>query len=731
LHRRNRTTARAAGAVFFGLAPRADPHRTEPAPRSRAVPTLVPFVPALVSCLISAADARPPAEDSPEVKVYTETTAQRDARMAWWRDARFGMFIHWGLYAIPAGEWDGKKTSGTGEWILRNSKADLEQYKALKDRFNPVKFDADAWASLAKRAGMKYVVITSKHHDGFALFDSKVSDYDVMATPFKRDIMKELSQACAKQKLTMCWYHSILDWQHHDFLPRLDWDKRPTENADLDRYVTYMKAQLKELLTNYGPIGVLWFDGEWENTWTHARGADLDLYVRSLQPNIIINNRVDKGRNDMAGLNHAGEWAGDYGTPEQEVPATGLPGVDWESCMTMNDTWGWRADDKDWKSTRELVHTLCDIASKGGNFLLNVGPTAEGLIPPESIERLEAMGRWMAVNGDAIYATHAGPFPSLAWGRCTQRTLDAGRTRLFLHVFEAPTDGMLVIPGLATDPSGVRSLADPKATLSFSRQGDAVVIDLPPSAAPAGSETLPTVVVVDLPSAPEVFTAPALTQDRGFLDSLDVSVPASSGLEARYTLDGTEPSASSPLADKPIVVDRTTKLAARYFRAGKAVSPPVSRTFTKVEPREGAERPGAPAGLNARCFEGEFGTMPDFATLHASRELTAENVSDTLRTRDENFAIEFTGYFHAPARGMYTFTVKADDGAKLWIGSDVIVDNDGLHAARERTGEVALGPGWHPVRIGYFNRSGDRALEVFVQGPGGSKARVADEAWSR
>jgi len=277
-----------------------------------------------------------------------ETKQQRDARMKWWRDARFGMFIHWGLYAIPAGEWNSKKNHG--EWIRTTAQIPLEEYDKFVQQFNPVKFNAEDWVKMAKDAGMKYIVITSKHHDGFNLFNSNETDFDVMSTPFHRDILKELSDACHKYGMKMCWYHSIMDWHHPDYLPRRDWEKnRSAVGADYKRFFEYLKAELKELLTNYGEIGVLWFDGEWESTWNSKYGIELYNYVRSLQPNIIINNRVGVGRNDMEGSTKEGEFGGDFGTPEQQIPATGLPGVDWETCMTMNDHWGYNKYDKNFK----------------------------------------------------------------------------------------------------------------------------------------------------------------------------------------------------------------------------------------------------------------------------------------------------------------------------------------------------------------------------------------------
>ena len=297
----------------------------------------------------------------------------------WWREARFGLFIHWGLYAVPAGSWNGE--TNHAEWIRTTAEIPIDIYDKFREQFNPSEFNADEWVKMAKRAGMEYIVITSKHHDGFCLFDSKFTDFDIMSTPFKRDIMKELADAAHKEGIKICWYHSIMDWHHPDYLPRRSWeeDNRPVDGADFDRYVSYMKNQLRELVENYGDIGVLWFDGEWENTWNHERGKDLYEYVKSLQPTIIINNRVDKGRSGMAGLTKEGGYLGDFGTPEQEIPPTGLPGLDWETCMTMNDHWGYNKNDNNWKSSKDLLQKLVDIASQGGNFLLNVGPTVKGL----------------------------------------------------------------------------------------------------------------------------------------------------------------------------------------------------------------------------------------------------------------------------------------------------------------------------------------------------------------
>ena len=418
------------------------------APRRIAVAVIA------AACLVAADSPRP--------------VAQSDTRLDWWREARFGLFIHWGLYAIPAGAWNGR--TDYGEWIRNNAQIPIDVYDRFQGQFNPTKFDPDAWVRMAKQAGMKYIVITTKHHDGFALFDSKGTAWDVMGTPYGRDVIAQLADACRRGGIRLGLYYSIMDWHHPDYLPRRDWElvSRPEAGADFERYVAFMKGQLKELLANYGPIDILWFDGQWEKTWNPARGRDLYDYVRSLQPSILVNNRL-------------GDGVGDFGTPEQEIPATGLPnGAAWETCMTMNGNWGYNRADKAFKPTDVLVRNLVDIASKGGNLLLNVGPTAEGEFPPESVARLKELGFFMRYAGDSIYGTSASPFPALPWGRCTQRRLDANTTRLYLHVLSRPEDGRLIVPGLLNDVLQARPLAAGPTPFNYmiERRGDDVHVGL-------------------------------------------------------------------------------------------------------------------------------------------------------------------------------------------------------------------------------------------------------------
>ena len=423
-----------------------------------------------------------------------ESAAQHASRMAWWREARFGMFIHWGAYAVPAGTYHGERVPGIGEWIMSHAHIPIPEYEGFVHRFNPTRFDADEWARIAKDAGMKYIIITSKHHDGFAIFDSKVSSYDIVdATPYHRDAIKALAQAAHRAGLRFGVYYSIMDWHHPDAQgPNFpEYNSTKYSNPNFGRYVeTYMKPELKELLTQYPEIDVLWFDGEWIADWNDERGRDLYDYVRAIRPSLIVNNRVGHTRQGLSGLNkQGGIGLGDFGTPEQQVPPEGLPGVDWETCMTMNDTWGYKSYDDDWKDTRTLLRTLIDVASKGGNLLLNVGPTAEGVIPSPIQSRLHEMGDWMRVNGEAIYGTTVSPYGMPAWGRYT-----AKGDRVYALVFDWPKDGRLALSGVKDAPLHASLIADGKP-LTVERGDSGWVVQLP--AVPPS--TIASVLVLQVP----------------------------------------------------------------------------------------------------------------------------------------------------------------------------------------------------------------------------------------
>lgn len=636
--------------------------------------------------------------------VHKESKAERDARMKWWREARFGMFIHWGLYAVPAGKW-GNRT-GYGEWIMESAQIPVDDYRQFVDQFNPVQFNAKEWARMAKDAGMRYITITTKHHDGFALYDSKVSDYDVMATPFKRDIMKELAEATRAEGLTMCWYHSIMDWHHPDYEPHRAWSTPQPADANFARYEKYLHDQVSELLTNYGPIGVMWFDGEWERTWNHERGSRLDALCRKLQPKVIVNNRVDVGRGGMAGMSDAG-FAGDFGTPEQEIPAQGIPGVDWESCMTMNTHWGYNAWDKNYKSTTELIRNLVDIVSKGGNYLLNVGPKADGTFPEESVVRLKEIGQWMKVNSEAIYATHASPFKSLPWGRATMKP-GKSKSEVFLHVFDWPSNNKLVVPGVGNEVISAQVLGHSTNVIAKKTGGD-VVIDLPKGA----TNPHATVVKLTLKGMPIIYATPEIVTDSDqFVTKLSVKVNSGSGeLVTRYTLDGSAPTANSPVAKGSVEIAKSSTLKVRSFHNGKAVSGVAERKFTKVQPWAASDAPAA-KGFKREVYFGDWDKCPNWDSLSAEKSDAIDVIGLGEYKDKEHVGFRITGSFKVLADDVYRFSLLADDGAKLWIDGKLVVDHDGLHSPSDKMGTAPLAKGWHRITVEWFNKTGGAALDV-------------------
>ena len=450
--------------------------------------------------------ATPAATPNPD-PYANETKAERDARMAWWRDARFGLFIHWGVYAVPGGIHNGKPVDGYGEWIMEKGKIPVEEYKAYAAQFNPTQYDPEAWVALAKKAGMKYIVITAKHHDGFALWPSAVNDWNIGSTPYKQDLLKPLAEACKKHGIKLGFYYSqAQDWNNGGAC-----SQDPNNKRTMDQYIDEIAVpQVRELLTNYGDApAILWWDTP--AAMNEPRSAKL-IELLKLKPGIIHNNRLLKvapcGQVDMEKLKSGKRepYAGDTETPEQHIPATGLGNHDWEACMTINHTWGYKSDDHEWKSTQVLLQNLIDIASKGGNYLLNVGPTGEGLIPQACVERLEEIGKWMDANGESIYGTGASPFPKLPWGRCTTKKTEVGTT-LYLHVFDWPKDGKLLVPGLESKVQSAQMLVGGEK-LQFEKTANGVVVDVPEKAPDANASVI-KMEIVGKPKVVQMFIKPA------------------------------------------------------------------------------------------------------------------------------------------------------------------------------------------------------------------------------
>ncbi len=649
----------------------------------------------------------------------------QDSQMEWWREARFGMFVHWGLYAIPAGEWQGNQ--GHGEWIRDTAKIPVATYEKFQPQWNPTRFDADAWAKMAADAGMKYLVLTSKHHDGFCLFDSKQTEWDVMNTQHGRDICKELKAACDRHGVKFCTYHSIMDWHHPDYLPRRPWEvqDRPAAGADFAKFESYLHAQVTEVIQNYQPA-VMWFDGEWESTWNHDRGLKLFALCRSLAPNMLVNNRVDVHRGGMGGFNGSDDAVGDFATPEQEIPATGMPGIDWESCMTMNSHWGWNQADEQWKSTKELLSNLIDIASKGGNYLLNIGPRADGTFPPQAVERLAEIGAWMQRNGEAVHGTTASVFDALPFGRCTVRR-EGATTKLYLHVIDWPGSQQLVLPGLGNETFHAHLVGSPQSELRSQRNGADVMITLP---AMLVEPKLPSVVVLEVKGAPIVYKTPTIAAESSELvTSVTATIGTSSPeLAVHYTVDGSDPTATSPLASGPVPIRATGVVKARSFHDGKPVSAIVERTFTKVAPAAPVEPVAPNHGVRFTTHQVQWTKIPDNRAALISEVQGTTSTITLGKAPGEHVALRFTGFLDVPQDELYRFALTSDDGSKLWLDGQLVVDNDGPHGAVEKVGTRALGKGLHPIEVVWWNQTGGAELKLQWALPGAKLAEVPASA---
>jgi alpha-L-fucosidase len=351
----------------------------------------------------------------------------------WFQDAKFGLFIHWGVYS----------TLGDGEWVMNNRKIPISDYEKLPSQFNPTEFDPAEWVALAKAAGMKYITITSKHHDGFAMFDSKVSGYDIVErTPYKKDVLRMLADECHRQGMRLFFYYSELDWHHPDYFPRgrTGRDAGRPEKGDWPKYIDYMNAQLRELLTGYGDVGGIWFDGWWDRPEADWRLEETYKLIHDLQPSALIGSNHHRRplpgedfqmfEKDLPGANTAGF------NKDSEISTLPL-----ETCETMNNSWGFNIADRKYKSTRELIQYLARAAGNNANFLLNVGPMPNGKIQPEFVTRLREVGKWVEKNGEAIYGTRGGPVSPRLWGVTTQK-----ENRVYVHVLDWKTSDSLWLP---------------------------------------------------------------------------------------------------------------------------------------------------------------------------------------------------------------------------------------------------------------------------------------------
>lgn len=432
----------------------------------------------------------------------SEKPSDQANRMEWFKDAKFGMFIHWGPYSRLAGEWNGHKEppgNSISEWIMKDFKIPVNEYRQLAHEMNPVKFDAHEWVRLAKATGMKYIIITAKHHDGFAMYHSKVSKYNIVDwASFKRDPLKELSDACAEAGIKFCVYYSHReDWDNpggygNNWDYDNDWGDELFQKEKFTKYLEEKaKPQVRELLTDYGPLGLVWFD---RGMFTEEQGKEFVKIVHDLQPNCLINSRVGNYNQDLLG---------DYQSmSDNGMPPGGL-GEYWESPQTLNKTWGYSKFDTLWKSPETVIQRLVEIVSRGGNYVLNIGPTGEGEIPKATIGIFSKVGPWVQRNAESIYGASANPFHELPWGYTTVK-----ENKVYLFVRDWPKDKVLSLPGLKNAVKSAYFLIDPSVKLPVTQTGNITSINLPLSP----RDTPITVVALEIEGTPRV-DPPTVVED--------------------------------------------------------------------------------------------------------------------------------------------------------------------------------------------------------------------------
>lgn len=647
---------------------------------------------------------------------FSHSQAQKskadDPKMDWWKEAKFGMFIHWGLYAVPAGNWGDKKLKAGeyAEWIQSSLKIPVADYKPLASKFNPVKFNAEEWVLLAKEAGMKYMVLTAKHHEGFAMFKSSDPFNIVDATPYGKDVVKALAEACKKHGMHFGLYYSqAQDWNHPGGSAMTGhWDK--AQEGSFDEYLDQVAVpQVNEILSAYNPE-ILWWDTP---TDMNKERAAKFAPVLAKYPRLITNDRL------------GGDVEGDLNTPEQYIPATGIPGKNWESCMTMNGTWGYSTNDHNWKSTETLVRNLVDIASKGGNYLLNVGPDALGVIPEPSVERLKEVGKWMKVNGEAIYGVSASPFDDILWGRTTQKK-NGKNTRLYLHIFDWP-EKELSIHGLQNKVVKAYPLAEPKKTIKTRRSDSDILINLNG----VKQSDFATVIVLEIEGRPLVIKSPEIKAGAdSFIDEVSFEISSSvPDAVVRYTIDGSDPVKTSSKAAGPVVLKKETDFVvnARVFVNDKAVSVISEKKFTRVKPMPAFY--SAKPGLRYSYYEGGWERLPGFSKLTPVKTGTVDHIGLEMRARNQDYGLVFEGCLNIAETNVYTFFLTSDDGSQLFINDKMVIDNDYLHGMVEKKVELPLAAGIHKIAVHFFQQGGGDGLKLEWQPLGKARSEIDKSLW--
>lgn len=515
-----------------------------------------------------------------------ETTEEKEQRLEWWKDAKFGMFIHWGAYSVPAGWYRNEMYPNASEWLMDFANISPAEYEQYPKQFNPVEYNPEKWVQIAKQAGMKYIVITSKHHDGFCIWDSKVTNYDIVDfSPYKKDLLKPLYDACLREGIKIGFYHSIMDWHHPDAVG----ETFPKYRDE------YMIPQLEELLHEFPELAIMWFDGEWIDEWTEEQGKELYNHLRNISPDLIINNRIGKGRQGMQGMNKDLNAVGDFGTPEQEILETSST-LPWESCMTMNDSWGFKKGDENWKSAETLIFNIIDIASKGGNYLLNVGPDSKGNIPDASIERLTKVGNWMDKNGEGIYNTRQ--IKNYVEDEKIRFTKSKDSQYIYVYILEQPNKNIASFSYVSPKENSDIILLGSKTKLQYSVIDKITSVILPDE---LKEEDFPICLKINgiennVSEKPKIVVNDgSIKESYLFQDEIKIELVSENNSDIFFTLDGTTPNTSSKKYSSPIILNNSAELLVIAKQEDYIISPIISAQFYKIESIKSIELKNLPS----------------------------------------------------------------------------------------------------------------------------------------
>ena len=652
---------------------------------------------------------------APAQERYAASWKSLDTRPTpqWYRDAKFGLFIHWGLYSVPAftrkggyAEWYWRGISDTSHYLYRwhrRTYGDDFVYQDFAPLFKAELYQPAQWAELFERAGARYVVLTSKHHDGFCLWPSAQSwNWNSVDIGPHRDLLGDLTKAVRARGLRMGFYYSLLEWYN------------PLYQQDIHRYVVeHMLPQFKDAVTRYQPA-IIFSDGEWDYDSKVLRSEEFLAWLYNDSPapkDVVVNDRWG----GETRFKHGGYFSTEYEAANSERSSAFLA-RGWEECRGMGRSFGFNRNEEaeDYESAESLIHMLVEIVSRGGNLLLNIGPAADGTIPVIMQERLLQMGAWLQVNGEAIYSSRVNR--TLGEGDSVRFTRSADGQWLYAICLRHPGAQLRLRTVEALPGTALRLLGFDR-DLVWRQEGGELVIDLP--AAVIHHMPCDHAWVFKIKARP--YVEQPVIQAASFISvgkPLHVTLAAEpAGARLHYTLDGSEPSQTSPLYSAPVLIKKSSLLRVRAFKDGYAPSLTADQQISILNSSEN--------GLTFRYYEGEWPLLPDFTLLKSVKEGRAWDFTlAPLVQREDKYALLFEGFLDIDEPGLYAFITRSDDGSRLWLNGELVVDNDGLHGSKEARGEIELASGRHALRVAFMENGGAEILAILYQKPGGAMESI-------